>query len=176
MALFQGDGAPENEPPNVAVAEATPDGDIPTLSLDQLDLLVASFNGQGPASKSLNPGPAPPPGAASILSTDEAALLLASISAPAMVPGAPANAAQTKNTGAIPGFGGLTSTANPHSLFLPLVPFAGADPDTAPRTADRRLNPEKTSLEPEADGLPRDDAVLAAAINAGIDIRTLFGL
>ncbi len=176
LALFQGNETPESEPPNIAVADATSDGDIPTLSLDQLDLLVASFNGQGPTSKSLNPGLALPPGAASILSTDEAALLLASINAPAMAPGTPSNSAQTKNAGAIPGFGGMTSTANPQSLFLPLVPFAGAGPDTAPKTADRRLNPEKTPVESEANVLPRDGAVFAAAINAGIDIRTFFGL
>lgn len=179
LALFQDDGNPGESPPNISVAEATPENGIPTLSQNQLDVLLASFGGPLPATDP-NPGPAPNADTSTKLSADETALLLASIAAPAVLtgaqPGTQSNQAPPRNAGAIAAFGGLASTANLHPLFLPLVPIAGAGPNNAPSAADSHPNQAKEPMDPGGNDVPADGAALAAAVGVGGAIRALFGL
>ena len=118
-----------------------------------------------------NPGTDVPtrlPDRAPILTPDEVAVLLAST--------APAAQARAKNPGAIAAFGGLAATAHLNPLFLPLVPIGHAGPDDEPRPEGDRGAPAVRPADPAGGKLPRDQALVTAAVDAGAEIRALFGL
>jgi hypothetical protein len=63
--------------------------------------------------------------------------------------------------------GGLAATGNLNPMFLPLVPMAGALPDT---------DPNKKKDEPEDNAPATDAETFTDAVTVGDEIRALFEL
>ena len=114
-------------------------------------------------------GPEIPPDQTPVLTPEQMAVLLASLPAPATNQNlaAPIGQPATTSPGAVAGLGGLPATGNLNPMFLPLVPMAGALPET-----------DSNKKKDEAvDNAPATDAeTFTGAVTVGDEIRALFGL